>query len=112
MIRFTVTVAIVAVSLSAIAVESSLAADAKPVAFYDANHAKLAVDPSTQGWIQANDKKHRATVRAVGEDGARAWRIEDNDDDGSEGLYYHSGATRIRRMSATLGANAPALPVV
>ena len=45
-------------------------------------------DPTVQGWEARHDKPQAAVARAAGEGRAVRWRIEDDDDDGAEGLYY------------------------
>jgi sialidase-1 len=42
--------------------------------------------PVTQGWTESHDKEKAA----VASPGARFWRIEDDDNDGPEGLYYRA----------------------
>ena len=57
---------------------------------YDAGDTKLGTNPAKHGWIEMHDRDHRAVSKAVGAKDKRAWRIEDDDGDGPEDLFYRA----------------------
>ncbi len=42
--------------------------------------------PAAQGWVESHDKERAATAKS----GVGCWRIDDDDNDGPEGLYYRA----------------------
>lgn len=63
----------------------------KPIRSYIGNGS-----PAEQQWIEDHDKTRVAVGKMVG----RAWRIEDDDDNGAEGLYYRAELTDEQRDAA------------
>jgi sialidase-1 len=49
--------------------------------------------PVKQGWIETHDKPREAVAKPAGS----AWRVEDDDDGGPEGLYYRAELTDEQR---------------
>jgi len=69
------------------------AAEAVPVVRYDASDSKLGADPDEQGWVAVSDRDHRATAKPIGKKNSQAWRMEDDDGDGPEDLFYRATLT-------------------
>lgn len=63
------------------------AEQAAPAVWYQAGEGTSA-DPAAQGWEARHDKPHVAVGRAGGTGDSLLWRIEDDDGQGAEGLYY------------------------
>lgn len=79
----------------ATSVPAIFATEPARVALYDSASAKLGSEPNKHGWIAGNDRK-----LAVGQTTSRGWRIEDDDEDGAEDLYYRFELTDDQRHAA------------
>jgi len=90
-----------AVALSAVLFTASLeAAENAPIVTFDATSAADSTDHEVQGWTKQYDKPFPAISHSAGQGAERAWRIEDDDADGPEGLYYRSELTDDQRQRA------------
>ncbi|MCA9118084.1 MAG: exo-alpha-sialidase, partial [Planctomycetaceae bacterium] len=79
--------AVLATVLSMTAGIATAAEDGAPAVLWQAEKGS-SPDPAAQGWEARHDKPQAAVARAAGTGDAPLWRIEDDDDQGGEGLYY------------------------
>ena len=57
-------------------------------------------DPVEQGWSRQHDRPQAAAAEVIGQGAERAWRIEDDDGNGPEGLFYRSILTSEQKGRA------------